>query len=258
MNVTAKAPQPSSGDGDLEIWRLVLEARPESVAARHRRGEAYAARSEWAKAAAEYAQAAQRQADADAHFWFEHACLRLLAGDAPGHAKVCAALLERGEQKKDVRPFLVARACTLAPLAASDTERATRLAAGELKDPRGHWSLTEAAALEVRAGRYDRAEILLRRCLKDNPNWDGIMVARLWLALALYGQGKGDAARMELAPALVQLDRWGKQMPAQTMPGRIGVHLHDWLEAQVLRREAEHLLKKKPELKNPVPRNQAK
>jgi tetratricopeptide (TPR) repeat protein len=228
------------------------------VAARHRRGEAYAARSEWAKAAADYAQVVERQPDADAHFWFEHACLRLLAGDAAGHAKVCAALLERGEQKKDLRPFLVARACTLAPLAASDTERATRLAAGELKDPTAFWSLTEAAALEVRAGRCDKAEILLRRCLKDNPNWDGIILARLWLALALHGQGKDDEARKELAPALVQLDRWGKQMPAQTMPGHIGLHLHDWLEAQVLRREAEELLKKKPEVKNPESGKQAK
>jgi tetratricopeptide (TPR) repeat protein/serine/threonine protein kinase len=199
-------------------------------------------RSQWREAATDFGHLKQL-AGPNSDLRFEHACLRLLVGDAADHASACSALLERGEQKNDLRPYLVARACTLAPLAAADVKRAARIAAGELKNPTGHWSLTEAAALKVRAGQYADAEVLLRRCLRENPHWDGIVLAQLWLALTLHGQGKLDEARKELAPALMQLDRWGNQMPTQANSGRIGLHIHDWLEAQILRREAESLLK---------------
>jgi tetratricopeptide (TPR) repeat protein len=208
---------------------------------RRQRGAAHAALSEWTAAAADYAQVAGPRPYPHWHLWYEHACLRLLVGDAAGHAKVCAALLERAEQKKDMRPYLVARACTLAPLATANTQRAARLAT-ELMNPTMYWSLTAAAALEVRLGRCDKAELLLRRCLKQSTRWDGLVLARLWLVLALHAQGKGDEARRELAQAQLQLNRWGKPMPSKTAPGRVGLHLHDWLEIQVLRREAERIL----------------
>jgi hypothetical protein len=64
---------------------------------------------------------------------------------------------------------------------------------------------------------------------------------RLWLALALHAQGKLDDARKELAAAVAKLDGWGLQKPRETTD-RLGLHLHDWLEAQIVRREAEKLL----------------
>jgi hypothetical protein len=72
--------------------------------------------------------------------------------------------------------------------------------------------------------------------------WAGNVLPRLWLALALCAQGKKDEARKELDDPVRQLDRWGKQLPARTN-SRFGLHLHDWLEAQVLRREAEERLR---------------
>ena len=68
------------------------------------------------------------------------------------------------------------------------------------------------------------------------------MLPRLWLALALHAQHKDDDARKELAGAASQMDKWGGAMPhaEPAAPGTIALHLHDWLEAHVLRREAEN------------------
>jgi hypothetical protein len=85
----------------------------------------------------------------------------------------------------------------------------------------------------------------LRRVLATYPDWQGSVLPRLWLALALRGQGKTEEARQVLAPAIEQLDRWGYEMPPPALPAAANadpLHLHDWLEAQVLRREAEELL----------------
>jgi hypothetical protein len=145
-------------------------------------------------------------------------------------------------------PFLEARACNLAPEAA-DVDRASGLAAEELAGmPHRHAALTQQAALEVRAGHPDKAVPLLRQVLTEYPRWQGSVLPRLWLALAQHAQHKDDEARKELAEAVVRLDQWGPQMP-RPGPGEAGaipLHLHDWLEVQVLRREAENLLDPRP------------
>jgi tetratricopeptide (TPR) repeat protein len=57
LGAAAKDPELSSGEADVEIWTLVLEAQPDSVPARRRRGDAYGARGEWASAIADYTKA---------------------------------------------------------------------------------------------------------------------------------------------------------------------------------------------------------
>jgi hypothetical protein len=60
----------------------------------------------------------------------------------------------------------------------------------------------------------------------------------LWLALADQRLGKTEEARRWLGKAQALLDRYSEGMPARAEE-ELGLHLHNWLEAHVLRREAE-------------------
>jgi hypothetical protein len=63
----------------------------------------------------------------------------------------------------------------------------------------------------------------------------------LWLALAHQRLGKAEEARHWLGKAQAWLDKYGDGMPA-CAEAEVGLHLHNWLEAHVLRREAETLI----------------
>jgi hypothetical protein len=64
----------------------------------------------------------------------------------------------------------------------------------------------------------------------------------LWLALAQQRLGKPEKARRWLDKATVWLDQYRDGMPARAEE-ELGLHLHNWLEAHVLRREAESLIR---------------
>ena len=63
----------------------------------------------------------------------------------------------------------------------------------------------------------------------------------LWLALANERLGKAEEARRWLDKAQAWLDQYGDGMPARA-EDEFGLHFHNWLEAHVLRREAEALI----------------
>jgi tetratricopeptide (TPR) repeat protein len=204
-------------------------------------GRAHAARREWAKAADGYARALKHGPMEDGHFWFEYAALLLLSGDRPGYAKACAHLVDRCGKDKGLRSYHVARACTLAPDSVAEAALAGRLAEKELRSSREFWSLSEQGALAYRAGRFREAVPLFEQSLKADakpgravPNW-------LWLALANHSLGKAEEARRWLGKAQTWLDQYGDGMPASAEED-VGLHLHNWLEAHVLRREAEALI----------------
>jgi hypothetical protein len=64
----------------------------------------------------------------------------------------------------------------------------------------------------------------------------------LWLALTYQRLGKTQEARTWLQTATKWLDGFPKGMPARAEQ-ELALHLHNWLEAHVLRREAETLFK---------------
>jgi tetratricopeptide (TPR) repeat protein len=112
----------------------------------------------------------------------------------------------------------------------------------ELKDhAAASWSLTEQGALHCRAGRLEEAVDLLHKSLRADA-WPGRAVLNwLWLALTHQRLGETQEARRWLDRAVRWLDRFATGMPARAEQG-LGLHLHNWLEAHVLRREAEALL----------------
>jgi hypothetical protein len=64
----------------------------------------------------------------------------------------------------------------------------------------------------------------------------------LWLALAQQRLGRHEEARRWLDKATTWLDQFRDSMPARAEQ-ELGLHLHNWLEAHVLCREAEALIR---------------
>jgi tetratricopeptide (TPR) repeat protein len=208
-------------------------------------GRTHAARRDWAHAADCYARAFTRGPMEDGHFWFEYAALLLLSGDRPGYARACTHLVERCGQDGGPRSYHVARACTLAPDAVAETSLAGRLAEAELRaSARQFWSLTEQGALAYRAGRFQQAVLLFQQSLLADSRPGRAVLNWLWLALANQRQGKTEEARRWLDKAQGWLDQYGDGMSARAEQ-EFGLHLHNWLEAHVLRREAEALIPSK-------------
>jgi tetratricopeptide (TPR) repeat protein len=205
-------------------------------------GRAHAGRRDWAQAADCYAWGLPRASTDDGHFWFEYAALLLLSGDRPGYVKACAHLVDRCGKDKGPRSYHVARACTLVPRAVADMSLPGRLAEKELEgSARQFWSLTEQGALAYRAGRFQQVVPYFEQSLQADPRPGRAVLNWLWLALANQRLGKAEEARRWLNKAQAWLDQYPDGLPAHAEV-EFGLHLHNWLEAHVLRREAEALI----------------
>jgi tetratricopeptide (TPR) repeat protein len=220
-----------------------MERLPNDAGQWRRVGQTLASLRQWKEAARALARSVQLQPTADGEAWFEHACLRLLAGDRDGWRRACAEMLRRvRDPQSGVRGYLTARACTLAAGAVEDGTLPGKVAAQELGNNKGaFWVLAAQAGLHYRAGRFAEAAAAARRCLEQYPRWDGNVLCWLWLALAEHRLGHADEAARWLAKAAAWLDKHRDGRPLQA-EGDVALHLHDWLEAHVLRREAEGLI----------------
>jgi tetratricopeptide (TPR) repeat protein len=128
-------------------------------------------------------------------------------------------------------------------IALPDASLPARLAEAELKVAVGKfWSLTEEGALHYRAGRFQQAEALFEQSLRADPKTGRALLNWLWLALANQRLGKPEEARRWLDKATAWLDQYRDGMPARA-DEEVGLDMHNWLEANVLRREAEALLR---------------
>jgi tetratricopeptide (TPR) repeat protein len=215
--------------------------QPTSSSMYQRLGEVYGRVGDLDGALAAYREAVRLEPLNDGEFGFEYAAILLLSGDQVEYRKVCAALLERSGNPR-IRPYHVARACTLA---ADSVERATlpaERAEGELKRAgKEFWSLTERGALAYRAGRYDEAATLFEQSLKADSKPGRVALNWFWLSLVEHRRGKPAEAQAWLEKATKWLEQYRTGIPAKE-DRDLGLHLHDWLEAQILRREAEALL----------------
>jgi len=191
----------------------------------------------------------------EGHFWFEYAAMLLLSGDRDGYRAACAQMVQRCGKVPTLKAYHMARACTLAADSVKDPAQPERLAEGELKAmPKHFWSLSliEQGALRYRAGAFQKAASLLMQSLDADARPGVAVVTWLWLALVNQRLGKTEEARRWLDKATKWLDQTRPDYYNHEagVPGsaveKEGVHLHSWLEAHVLRREAEALLKAPP------------
>jgi tetratricopeptide (TPR) repeat protein len=215
----------------------LAEQSPEAKFARAR---AHVARMEWKKAAACYAEGIELEPTDDGEIWFEYAATQLLAGDRAGYHRACAHMLARCQSAPQMRPYHAARASTLSPNSPEDVVKPHQMSAKELTtNYTQFWSLTERGALSVRIGLVNESVKLFQDSLVADGRPGRAVVNWLWLAIAHKQLGQPEEARRWLGKATNWLNQQGGRMPRDTPALR--AHLHNWLEAQVLRREAEAL-----------------
>src|SRR5262249_38372516 len=83
---------------------------------------------------------------------------------------------------------------------------------------------------------------LLHKSLAADDRPGAQVLNWVWLALAYQRLGKPDEALRWLDRANRWLDQLGDEMPINA--DRLGLHLHNWLEAHLLRKEAAALLRR--------------
>jgi tetratricopeptide (TPR) repeat protein len=212
-----------------------------------------------------------RGSDPDGAAWYARGCLA--AGDRAGYRRARAALLSRlgEEQGRAGLAGLVARTCGLAPGAADQLGLAVLLAEREAKkSPGSREARSTFGTLLLRVGRPRESVEQLRRAAElEQP--EGAVSARndLLLALAYAGLGERGEARRCLDRATAWLDQpraarlgaWvGLLACSGPLPGLLAapnpqaepadpraaqVGWGEWLELEVLRREAEARLGKR-------------
>jgi len=226
-----------------EVFEARVEREPHQGWVYRDLGRVYAAQGKWAKAADSYSRALKLAPPGDGDLWFEYAAVQLLSGDREGYLQSRARMLELGtKQTPKVRSYHIARAWTLAPTGDEDIAKVSALSAQELKQSSTQfWSLTEQGALLCRAGRPKETVPLLERSLTANEKPGAVVLNWLWLAFAYQQLGKTDEARRWLDRARVWLDQLESDKLAP--PDNSGLHHHNWLEAQLLRRELDALLR---------------
>ncbi|MBX3358890.1 MAG: protein kinase [Phycisphaeraceae bacterium] len=207
-----------------------------------KRGRELAAKGDWAGANSFYARVLESGPNDDGEFWFECAAVQLLSGYATGYRSVCSTLIE-GEGTRGARAYLVARAATLADCGLPHPALVDRLAKHtELRlNATQFWAQTQQGALAYRAGRYDEAGAFFEQSLKTDARPGRAVVNWLWLSLTRQRQGKTEEARALLTRSQHWLDQYRDGVPPEA-DAEAGLHLHNWLEANVLRREAESAL----------------
>jgi len=210
------------------------------------RARGLAARGDWTGAADAYALVFKDRVVDNGSILFENAAISLLKGNRPGYTKTCDRMVEIFGKTSSMRSYHLARACTLAPDALADLSLVNRIAEKELQgNSQQFWSMTEQGALAYRSGKFQDAVPHFELSLNWNPKPGVAVLNWLWLALADQRLGKTDEARRWLEKAQKWLDQFRDGMPADAET-EYGLHLHNWLEANVLRREAEALIPSLP------------
>jgi hypothetical protein len=242
----AKLPEPER-QAWQELWSDLESRVSRSPAVRLQRARAFADRREWKQAAGAYTALLNDAPTRDGEVWFECAAVQLLSGDGPAYRRSCQRMVQ-----EKMRSYLVARAWTLAPNLAAEAQPAADVSSRELlQNSITFWSLTEQGALACRTdaarnGGMEREKKigvpLFEQSLKADWRPGPAVVNWMWLALAWQKQGDTARAREWLDRGVTWLDGFGDERPNYA-DERWGWHRHNWLEAHVLRREAESLIR---------------
>jgi WD40 repeat protein/serine/threonine protein kinase len=219
-----------------------IEVLPGDVAAFPRRtseqrmaqARSYILLSQWDKAAAEYAKldfgSRPLREDTDTY-----ACLFLIRGDSEGYDRYCQGLIQRvGQPASVLEAYILTRACAVARKSPVDPARIVQLANQLGFSP---WDFHVQGLAQYRAGQFEQA---LQSFTKANvKEWGSREINWFGLALVHHRLGHPDEARRCLDKGIQWLERAGPPSPEQPAE----MHPMDWVEAQLLRSEAEELLK---------------
>ncbi len=198
------------------------------------RAAVYAELGRWQEAEHEYAKLAESP---NATPWLRHgqALLRLRVGDRQAYGRICAAVVEKfGATKDPALANAAAWVCALAPEALADLKPAVELARAAVKGNEKDAGVRNTlGALLHRAGLLEEAVKELNEAIRLSDR-GGSALDFLFLAMAHRRLGETDEAKK----ALDQAVRAAEKNPP--------VWWSERLEWQLLRGEAEQLLKEDP------------
>jgi serine/threonine protein kinase/WD40 repeat protein len=259
--------------------RQAAEARAGGAAYFFDRGHWWAGQSEWARADADIARAAVREPEnwplllmcgkyyigrglwekAAAHFaraltlcpqqvgpwdWCDSAYLQYYSNNQDEYQRCRRELLRQFGDTTDPALFhVIARACLLAPDLGGDAPQVMRLANRALAGTEKHESYATFLLLkgmaEYRAGHAEQAVEWLRRSLARLPAGHAERaIAGFVLALTYHRLDRADDARDAFAKAAKLMEQNFGKVEAGPVP-----NWQIWFLCQILRREAEALLK---------------
>jgi serine/threonine protein kinase/Tfp pilus assembly protein PilF len=228
------------------------ELRPGSAPLQFSIGTLLAQFGVWDEAAIHTGKALALEPSSDNLWWMMHASFVLRAGDTKGYRQVCLQMLERfREPKNPIIAHRVALACLLIPDAVGDQPVLMELARLSVSGaPHDGWCAITLGLASYRTGQFEQAAQHLRQVLKtwpENPydaesmGENGApLTAWLILAMVCHRLDQSDEARQWLNKAVRKMDQ---ELDEEGM-GRLRRESHVWAMCQVLRGEAETLVKK--------------
>lgn len=202
------------------------------------RARNYVNLSQWDKASAEYARIAWSKPLADDAFTY--ASLFLIRGDSEGYHRFCDVMLGRAASLDGAETYVMARICAIARVSPVDPARVVKWANQGVSANHSPWDFHVLGLAQYRAGQL--AEALESLTKANVKGWRYHELSWFALALVHYRLGHPDEARQCFDKGIEWLARVGPSgpdQPANLLP-------QDWLEAQLLRREAEELMTTQP------------
>jgi tetratricopeptide (TPR) repeat protein len=221
-----------------EAIPLLLGGQPAEVFAR---GDRLARAESWDKAAAEFARGLAVYPDEHWN-WYRSGPLWVQLGDLEAYRRHCRSVLDLfASTTNGYVAERTAKLCFLVPDLLPDDPRPATLADTAVSAaPDFCWFLLAKAMAEYRAGEFQDALTGFERAKQaQSNNAYSLAIINLFLAMSHHRLGHADAARDRLAEGVQIID---KQLP-KTGSGDVGEGWHDWLMCQLVRREAETLVR---------------
>jgi serine/threonine protein kinase/tetratricopeptide (TPR) repeat protein len=228
------------------------ELQPDSAPLQFSIGTLLAQFGVWDEAAVHTGKALALEPSSDNLWWMMHASFVLRAGDTTEYRQVCQQMLERfRETENPIIAHRVALTCLLIPDALGDQPALMELAHRSVSGaPQDGWCAITLGLASYRAGQFEHAAQQLRQTLKtwpENPYDTGAvgengapLTAWLVLAMVCHRLDQTDEARLWLNKAVRKMDQ---ELGEEGM-GHLRRESHVWAICQVLRGEAEMLMKK--------------
>jgi hypothetical protein len=227
------------------VFRDVVASRPKDARLWLGRGQWLAWLGRWDEALAAYDRyLATLAGPQDAHF--EFACIVMMTRGVAAYRGYVSELAGRfGSPDSSFGGYVLARAGAMAPGALDDPGRLVRWAEPLVaSDPKAGWPRHALGLAHLRAGQYEQAIRQFERSAKDDPGWHGgrPILNGLGLALAYHRLGRATEARRSFDASREWLDRKDSEFADKATHPLPPLTAPDWIEATILRREAESLL----------------
>jgi tetratricopeptide (TPR) repeat protein len=196
-------------------------------------------------------QEALELAPSDHWVWFRDAPLRLQLGDVEGYRRACREMLAQFSQTHEAMiAERTAKTCLLIPDAVADLQPVIQLADRAVTGTEKHqyygWFLLVKGMADYRTGHFAEAIDRLKKIFSLSRERRYHISAALhgtvylFLAMAHHRLDQGPQARQALAQASAIMEQTDSKGDHNTI---LGPEWHDWLRFQIVRHEAERLVK---------------